>query len=74
MTGATLVELVNGEIVTRDAEAWRAECLARHVLQLPSKAARVEWLTEYEKRHGAEATKALRETMTRVWIKGREGV
>ena len=74
MTGATLVELVNGEIVTRDAEEWRAECLARHVLQLPSKAARVEWLVEYEKRHGEAARVELQDVMRAVWNKGRSGV
>jgi len=74
MTGATLVELVNGEIVTRDAEEWRAECLARHVLQLPSKAARVEWLLEYGNRHGEAARLELQDVMTAVWNKGRSGV
>ena len=60
---ATLVQLINGEIVQSDAEAWRAECLARHVLALPTLAARRDWLADFEKRHGAEDTERLKYQM-----------
>lgn len=71
MTGPTYVELVDGQIVTRDAEEWRHETLARHVLQLPSLNARREWLADYEKLHGKAATVKLQDTMTAVWTKER---
>jgi hypothetical protein len=66
-----LVELVDGQIVTRDAEQWRSECLARHVLQLPSRPARQEWLADFEKKHGSADTERLRETMTALHQKAR---
>lgn len=71
MTTPVYVELVSGQIVTRNAEEWRHECLARHVLELPSKAARVEWLEKFTKVHGEAATQALRDTMTALWNKER---
>ena len=67
---ATYVELVDGRIVTRDAEAWRAECLARHVLNLPTLDERRSWLADFERRHGKEDADRLRETMK--LIHGRE--
>ena len=61
---ATYVELIDGKIVTRDAEEWRDECLARWVLQYGRGDAdngltrRRRWLADYEDRHGrAEADK-----------------
>ena len=61
---ATLVELVDGRVVTRDAEDWRDECLARHVLRLPSLDARREWLADFQKRHGEAEADRLRALMT----------
>jgi hypothetical protein len=67
----TYVELVDGRMVARDAEEWRLECLARHVLQLDGKLLRQGWLIEYERIHGnAEALK-LKDRMTAVWAKER---
>lgn len=72
MTGATYVELVNGQIVMRDAEEWRDECLARYVLSLPSLKERRAWLADYEKRHGSEETDRLKANM--MAIKEKAGV
>lgn len=69
--GAVIVELIDGQVVSRDAEEWRHECLARHVLQLPSRAARVEWLADFEHRHGAADAARLRNTMLAVHEKAR---
>lgn len=60
---ATLVELVDGRVVTRDAEEWRAECMARHVLALPTLALRRAWIADFEKRHGPLDVANLMETM-----------
>lgn len=68
---AAFIELIDGQIVHRDAEAWRHECLARHVLQLPSKAARQAWLADYDKLHGAAEATALQDTMRAIWAKER---
>jgi hypothetical protein len=66
-----LVELVDGQIVSRDAEQWLHEWLARYVLQLPSRTARQEWLVDFEEKHGAADTERLCETMTALHQKGR---
>ncbi len=56
------VELINGQVVRRDAEEWKMECLAKWVLQLGRTDAdrglkrRQDWLRDYEKRHGREHT------------------
>jgi hypothetical protein len=68
---ATLVELVNGQVVARDADEWRHECLARFVLELPSLAARREWLADFERKHGVDDTNALRDTMQALHEKAR---
>lgn len=57
---ANLVQLINGEFVTSDAAAWRDECLARHVLNLPTLAVRQAWLADYERRHGAAEAESLK--------------
>jgi cytochrome c556 len=59
---ATLITLVDGQVVASDAEEWRHETLARHVLAKPLDARR-EWLSEFEKRHGAHDAEQLRATM-----------
>lgn len=71
MTGPTYVELVNGDIVASDAEEWRHECLARHVLNLPSLQERREWLADFGKRHGEAELTRLQDTMTALWAKER---
>ena len=64
LTGPVLVELIDGRMVSRCAEEWRHECLARHVIGLPNLAARREWLVDFEKKHDAAQTEALKATMT----------
>ena len=60
---ATLVELIDGRFVMSDAAEWRDECLARHVLNLPTIAERRAWLADFEKRHGMADAEALKERM-----------
>ena len=57
------VELLDGEIVTRDAEEWRREFLALHVLTLPTFVERREWLNKYQKLHGPADLDALKVTI-----------
>jgi hypothetical protein len=64
--GAVMVELIDGKLVASDAEEWRAECLARHVLGLPSLDLRRAWLADFERRHGAADATSLMEAMQRV--------
>ena len=64
LTGPVFVELIDGQMVSRCAEEWREECLARHVLQLRPLSARQEWLADFEKKRGLEAANALKVAMT----------
>lgn len=65
MTG-TLVQLIDGRFVHSDAEEWRSETLARHVLALRTLADRRAWLADFERRHGAAETAHLRDAMQQV--------
>jgi hypothetical protein len=56
------VELVTGERVSSDSEAWRIETLARHILRKPLDERRA-WLADREHKGGAESTAALRDAM-----------
>lgn len=67
---ATLVTLIDGQIVTSDADAWRDECLARHLLRLPLPERRA-WLADFEVKHGAADAEMLKATMTALHEKGR---
>ncbi len=58
---ATLVELHDGRVVTRCAEDWRLETLARHVMNLPSDQAERDWLVGFERQVGAAEGERLRE-------------
>jgi hypothetical protein len=60
---ATLIQLVSGELVTSDAEEWRAECLARYILDLPTLPERRAFLAKWEERHGRSETQALKDRM-----------
>ena len=64
LTGPVFVELIDGRMVSRCAEEWREECLARHVLQIRPLTARQEWLADFEKKRGPEAAGALKVSMT----------
>lgn len=59
---ATLITLIDGQVVASDAEAWRHECLARHALAKPLDERRA-WLADFAKRHGADVAEQLRVTM-----------
>ena len=60
---ATLVELVDGRIVSRDAQEWLHETAARQILSYPLEKRRAH-LADIEARRGKEAADALKATMT----------
>lgn len=64
---APLVTLATGEQVPSDSKAWKDECEARHILNLPTKAARLELLDQIEKRRGADAANELRQRVLLLW-------
>lgn len=68
---ATMVTLVDGQVVTTDAEAWRHETLARHVLNIPGLDARRAWLADFEKKHGVDDAVRLMETIQQLHDKAR---
>lgn len=59
--------LIDGTQVDSTSEAWRAECEARHVLLMPTKLARLEYLGRVEKRRGAESRAALEAAVMGLW-------
>ena len=66
MIDAMYVEMIDCQIVTRDAEEWRREFMARHVLELPTFVERREWLNKYQKLHGPADLDALKVTIRAV--------
>lgn len=48
-------------------EAYRLECLARAVLDLPTLDARRAWLDDWRAKHGAESTQRIKDEMRRLW-------
>jgi len=49
------------------SEAWRAECEARYVCKLKTKAERLEYLKGVEQKRGIEGADKLREDVRRLW-------
>lgn len=56
------ITLIDGSEVRSDSDAYRLECLARHVLA-KTVADRSDWLLAFEARRGQRAAHDLRETM-----------
>lgn len=61
------VTLFDGTVVDSASEAWRAECEARRVLALPSRAHRLDYLARVEKRRGADSRAALEALGLALW-------
>lgn len=75
---APMVTLADGREAPSDSEEWRAECEAKWVLDLPSKAARHDFVYGpvgqdgirrggVAKRRGMEAAKRLEQRVRRLW-------
>ena len=65
-----LVTLADGRQVLSDSEDWRAECEARHILNMPTKAARHEQLALVEKHRGGAGRKELEDRIMELWRLG----
>lgn len=59
--------LVDGTITCTWSEAWRHECEARHVCNLPSLYKRREYLLAIRDKRGEPAWLKLRDTISQVW-------
>ena len=64
--GNQFVRLIDGTEVASDSEAWRHECEARSVANMPSTQQRHEYVDAVTRKRGAEAGKALRDLATRI--------
>lgn len=62
-----LVTLRNGQSVCSTSEAWRHECEARTVVQMPTREARRAHLDAVERLRGAKARQQLEETARALW-------
>ena len=58
--------LHDGREVASDSEDWKLECLARHVLRLPNRAAINGWLLDFSRLHGEAAERILRARLNAV--------
>jgi hypothetical protein len=65
------VKLADGREVLSDSQEWKDECEARHVLNLPTKAERLELLKGIGKKRGTEAREALEARIMDLWRLGR---
>ena len=59
--------LIDGTEVSSDAEAWRHQCEADHILNLPTLGTRREWLEKIERRRGKASADQLRQTIQALW-------
>lgn len=61
------VTLHTGEQVCSSSEAWRKECEARMVLDMPNLAIRQRYLALVEARRGKDACWALKDVIRAIW-------
>ena len=61
------VTLIDGREVDSYSEAWRAECEARHILSMPNKFVRRNYLEQVAKRRGEKAGQQLADLVRAVW-------
>lgn len=59
--------LHDGRVVDTWSEEWRAECEARHVLNLPSKTQRHAYLATVERKRGKASRDALADRVMAIW-------
>lgn len=63
----SLVTLIDGRQVDYASEAWRHECEARHIAQLPTREQRQDYIASVTKRRGPEAGQALQTLATQIY-------
>lgn len=64
---APMVTLIDGTETPSDSEAWRFECEARHILNLPNKEMRQSMLAKIGERRGVDAKVKLETKIIEVW-------
>lgn len=62
-----MVTLISGCMVCNYCPDYKDECLARHVLALPTKDDRREFLMAWGKKHGQDAQNRLADLVKSVW-------
>jgi len=65
------VELLDGTVVDSASDAWRAECEARAVLEMPTRRQRQEYLANVGKRRGQGEQQRLERIALALWDGGR---
>ena len=63
----SMVTLLDGRQVLSDSEEWRAEMEALHILNLPTKEIRLNFLEAIEKRRGTAARNELEARILKLW-------
>lgn len=58
---------MDGTVVSTHSEAWRHECEARAILQIPRLWDRQQHLARTEKLRGKKTADALKNTMLAIW-------
>lgn len=71
---APMVTLADGREVPSDSQEWKDECEARHILNMGTKAARIELLNQIEKKRGPDARRALEVRILTLWELSRRKV
>lgn len=66
-----VVTLHDGRVVCNYCPDYKDECLARHVLALPTKQERREFLAACGQKHGHDAVNRLADLVRAVWEAGR---
>ena len=66
-----VVTLHDGRVVCNTCQDFKDECLARHVLALPTKHERREFLAAWGQKHGQVAGNRLADLVRSVWEAGR---
>lgn len=69
----TTVILIDGTKAETSSEAWRHECEARAIADLPSTAQRRAWLEDLERKRGKAEADRLRATILALWEKRGHG-
>jgi hypothetical protein len=62
-----VVTLHDGRVVCNMCPDFKDECLARHILDLPTKDDRREFLIKWGKKHGDESRNRLGDLVRSVW-------
>lgn len=62
-----VVTLHDGCVVCNYCADYRDECLARHIMSLPTKQDRREYLDQWQKHHGKQSADRLGEMIKAMW-------